>query len=85
MYDNAKEILSTPNSDRSSAYTLFQDAAGRKHSKARAEVAWGHALGHYLDYDIMYAVTEFDELVQDGLPEAHLVCTILRSLTLFRG
>lgn len=80
LYENAMAMLATPSSDKATAYNLLQDAAIRKHSRARAELAWAHALGHYLNFDLVYAVSEFDQLAIEGLPEAHMVRVMSISL-----
>lgn len=73
MYENAMQILNTPNSDRAEAFSMLVQAAARKHKRARAELAWAHTLGRYANIDLPFAVKAFDELVKDGLPEAHMV------------
>lgn len=77
LYENAMQILSTPNSDKPEAFSMLIHAAVRKHSRAKAELAWAHALGRYANIDFGYAVKLFDELVKEGLPEAHMVRIIL--------
>lgn len=73
-------MLSTPSSDKVVAYSMLQDAAARKHSRARAELAWAHTLGHFLSFNLTFAVKEFDELAREGIPEAHMGLAYLHAL-----
>lgn len=76
------EMLAKPRTDKRSAYALIQKAAEMNNFNARAELAWAHVLGHWVEFNFEYAATEFDELAKEGLPEANMVHINL--LTFFR-
>lgn len=71
------EMLAKPNSDKRVAFTLIRKAAEMNHSKARAELAWARTMD--LDFDF-----EFDELSNEGIPEAHMVREHKNILLTFR-
>ncbi|EDV43958.1 uncharacterized protein Dana_GF18742 [Drosophila ananassae] len=72
MYDNAMDMLGKPRTDKRVAFTLLKKAADFNHLKARAELAWAVLLGHWMDFDFNHAADEFESLVNEGLPEAHM-------------
>ncbi|XP_034115168.1 protein sel-1 homolog 1 [Drosophila albomicans] len=71
LYDNAMEILGKPRTDQRVALTLLKKAAAFNHLKARAELAWGMVLGHWMSFDFHHAADEFESLALEGVPEAH--------------
>ncbi|XP_017091795.2 protein sel-1 homolog 1 [Drosophila bipectinata] len=72
MYDNAMDMLAKPRTDKRVAFTLLKKAAAFNHLKARAELAWAVLLGHWMDFDFNHAADEFESLVNEGVPEAHM-------------
>lgn len=72
LYEIASTLLQKSNSDKSTAYKMLQKAVVLGHKVAQAEMAWAHLLGHYVDLDIPYAKQNFETLVKEGLPEAHM-------------
>ncbi|KAH8381834.1 hypothetical protein KR009_000463 [Drosophila setifemur] len=72
MYDNAMDMLAKPRTDKRVAFTLLKKAAAFNHLKARAELAWAVLLGHWMEFDFHHAADEFESLVNEGVPEAHM-------------
>ncbi|KAH8247829.1 hypothetical protein KR038_010502 [Drosophila bunnanda] len=72
MYENAMDMLAKPHTDKRVAFTLLKKAAAFNHLKARAELAWAVVLGHWMDFDFNHAADEFESLVNEGVPEAHM-------------
>ncbi|KAH8347219.1 hypothetical protein KR059_006808 [Drosophila kikkawai] len=72
MYENAMDMLAKPRTDKRVAFTLLKKAAAFNHLKARAELAWAVLLGHWMDFDFNHAADEFESLVNEGVPEAHM-------------
>lgn len=74
------EMLAKPRTDKRVAFTLLRKAAGFKHLKARAELAWAMLLGHWVSFDFHQAAEEFETLANEGVPEAHLGLAFLYSV-----
>ncbi|XP_055373676.1 protein sel-1 homolog 1 [Condylostylus longicornis] len=72
LYEQAISIFNKTSADKSVGYLILNKAANLGHSLAKAELAWAHLLGHFVELDIEYARSTFEELAQKGIPEAHM-------------
>ncbi|XP_058063954.1 protein sel-1 homolog 1 isoform X2 [Anopheles bellator] len=72
IYERAMMVLNKTKVDRVLGHKLMVEAAGKGHSIARSHVAWGQLLGNPVSLDIESARTSFQELAEEGLPDAHM-------------
>ena len=73
LYDKASAIFNRTSTDKSVGYITLKKAADMGHQLAKAELAWAHLLGHFVELDIYYAKAVFEKLVDLGIPQAHMV------------
>lgn len=66
-------LVSKPNTDKTLGYKMLREAADLGHKEAKTELAWAHLLGHYINLDIPYAKSVFEEMAKSGIPGAHMV------------
>lgn len=81
LFKQAKTLLNTTRANKFVAYKLLAAAATLGHREARSMLAWAQLLGTHItsltsrtsSQDIPAAVQTFVELVEFGLPSAHMV------------
>lgn len=73
LYEQAMKILNKTRSDKTAGFAVLQEAASKGHLKAQAKVAWCQLLGNPVEIDVESAKQTFLTLVEEGLPEAHMV------------
>lgn len=59
-------------SDKTAGFALLHKAAEKGHKLAKVQIAWAHLLGNPAELRIEYAKNIFLELVETGMPEAHM-------------
>ncbi|KAG7202762.1 hypothetical protein KM043_009931 [Ampulex compressa] len=80
IFKNAQSILNATRSNKAEAYELLTSAAVLGHREARSMLAWAQLLGTQIgstssrssSQDIPTAYQTFKELVETGLPSAHM-------------
>jgi TPR repeat protein len=70
-------MLNVTRPNKLEAYHMLQRAGELGHSQARVLVAWAQLLGSPLPQDIEAAKRAFQELVELGVPDAHMVSSVL--------
>ena len=69
-------MLNVTRPNKLEAYQLLQRASELGHSQARVIVAWAQLLGSHMPQDIEAAKQTFQELVEFGVPDAHMVSSV---------
>lgn len=73
LYDQALTILNkTKASNRAEGFSLLRKAAEKGHKMAKINIAWAQLLGNPLELRIETAKKTFEELSEQGVPEAHM-------------
>ncbi|XP_008557621.1 protein sel-1 homolog 1 [Microplitis demolitor] len=77
LFHKAQTILNATRSNKAEAYKLITGAATLGHAEARSMLAWAQLLGTQTglpsaSQDIPAALQTFKELVETGLPSAHM-------------
>lgn len=72
LYEKALMLVSKPNTDKTLGYKMLREAADLGHKEAKTELAWAHLLGHYINLDIPYAKSVFEDMAKSGIPGAHM-------------
>ncbi|KAH0568920.1 protein sel-1 homolog 1 [Cotesia glomerata] len=77
MFNKAQKLLNATRSNKAEAYKLITGAATLGHAEARSMLAWAQLLGTQTglpsaSQDISAALQTFKELVETGLPSAHM-------------
>jgi TPR repeat protein len=70
-------MLNVTRPNKLEAYQMLQRAGELGHSQARVLVAWAQLLGSPMPQDIEAAKQAFQELVELGVPDAHMVSSAL--------
>lgn len=71
------KMLSSTKPNIADAYILLNSSASMNHVPSRIIIAWAQLLGTALPQNISAAKKTFEELVQQGFAEAHMVCSFI--------
>ncbi|XP_021930973.1 uncharacterized protein LOC110835249 isoform X2 [Zootermopsis nevadensis] len=72
LYESGLAMLNVTRPNKLEAYQMLQRAGELGHSQARVLVAWAQLLGSPMPQDIETAKQAFQELVELGVPDAHM-------------
>ncbi|XP_039282368.1 protein sel-1 homolog 1 [Nilaparvata lugens] len=72
LYEEAKSLLNASKPNKKEAYKKLLAAAELKNAPARIMVAWAQLIGHPLYQNVLAARETFDELAEEGNPDAHV-------------
>jgi SEL1 protein len=72
LYELALSVLNKTRSDKVAGHAAMLKAAEKGHELARLHVAWNQLIGHPEELDFDAARKTFVELVEKGIPEAHM-------------
>jgi TPR repeat protein len=78
LYENGLAMLNVTRPKKLEAYNFLQRAGELGHSQARVLVAWAQLLGSPMTQDIEAAKQAFQELVELGVPDAHMVSSVFK-------
>lgn len=81
LYERGLAMLNVTRPNKLEAYQFLQRAGELGHSQARVLVAWAQLLGSPMPQDIEAAKQTFQELVELGVPDAHMVSLILKIIS----
>lgn len=76
LYETGLAMLNVTRPNKLEAYQVLQQAGELGHNQARVTVAWAQLLGSPLPQDIEAAKQAFEELVEFGVPDAHMVSSV---------
>ena len=76
LYENGLAMLNVTRPNKLEAYQMLQRAGELGHNQARVTVAWAQLLGSPVPQDIEAAKQAFQELVEFGVPDAHMVSSV---------
>uniref|UniRef100_A0A8D8GKK2 Protein sel-1 homolog 1 n=2 Tax=Culex pipiens TaxID=7175 RepID=A0A8D8GKK2_CULPI len=71
-FDRAMAVMNRTKVDKLAGIKLMVEAAGKGHPLAKSHVAWAQLLGHPIHMDIEAAKKTFQELADEGLPDAQM-------------
>jgi len=72
LYETGLAMLNVTRPNKLEAYQILQRAGELGHNQARVTVAWAQLLGSPMPQDIEAAKQAFQELVEFGVPDAHM-------------
>lgn len=72
LYETGLAMLNVTRPNKLEAYQMLQRAGELGHNQARVIVAWAQLLGSPMPQDIDAAKQAFQELVEFGVPDAHM-------------
>lgn len=81
MFKNAQKLLNATRANKAEGYKLLTAASKLGHKEAKSMLAWANLLGTRTNFtvtkesyqDIPAAYESFKELIETGLPSAHMV------------
>jgi len=76
LYETGLAMLNVTRPNKLEAYQTLQRAGELGHNQARVMVAWAQLLGSPMPQDIEAAKQAFQELVEFGVPDAHMVSSV---------
>lgn len=76
LYEAAMKILNKTRSDKAGGFAMLKQAADKGHLNAQAKIAWAQLMGNPIEMNFEEAKNTFLQLVDTGLPDAHMVSGI---------